>query len=108
MVVLTVDLHPAVVDDRHLFFTVFFQRDDFFRLVNASDQLQSDLILKIDGEMGQKEDSLLDDLHVSLQHKLFFQLLIDSLQKFLLFIILQRRLILLNFFLYYIFLHLIA
>lgn len=39
--------------------------NSLFRFINASDKFKSDLILKVDCEMGQKEYTLLDYSHIS-------------------------------------------
>jgi hypothetical protein len=39
-------------------------------LIDAADKFESDLVLKVDGEVSEKEDALLDDPDIGLQHKL--------------------------------------
>jgi len=66
--VIQVDL--PTVDDHQLSLLIFPGEDYLLGFIDAANKFESDLVLKVDGEVSEKEDALLDDPDIGLQHKL--------------------------------------
>ena len=64
--------------------------------------------MAVDCEMSQKEDTLLYDFHVCLKNELLFESWVNILQELYLFVVFERSLLHLKFFLLYITLHFVA
>jgi hypothetical protein len=59
----------SVVDNDKLLFAILLKVYYLIWLIDAPNQFQSDLVLKIYGKMCQKENAFFDNFHVGFQNK---------------------------------------
>ena len=76
-----VEVNSSAVYDNKLPMLTIFVEDFFLGLVNVADEFEGNLILEIDCEMGEEEDTFLDDPNVGFQHELLFESLANVVQK---------------------------
>ena len=109
MLLLDEEVDPSVVDDDQFALVVLVLREDaVLLLVDGPDELEGDLVLEVDGEVGEEEDALLYYADVGLVDEVFLHRGLHVLQELRLFDLLQRGRLLLVVFVLYVSLHLLA
>lgn len=72
MLLLDEEVDPSVVDDDQFALVVLVLREDaVLLLVDGPDELEGDLVLEVDGEVGEEEDALLYYADVGLVDEVF-------------------------------------